>query len=147
MLDHRRHASIICILLRAKGGCKRGVGDVHALKIARTAELLIQGLAMVADLEAEGRTDRFADEVHHFTVVLVVVVLKLQTLFVVGVNNLFGFLKYYTPFRFFVKSFFRFLLKKQAFLKKQNIPKKKHRAQLCAVLNSARISQALQTLQ
>ena len=144
MLDHRRHASIICILLRAKGGGKRGVGDVHAFKLTCTG---IEILTMVTDLEAEGRTDRFADEVHHFTVVLVVVVLKLQTLFVVGVNNLFGFLKYYTPFRFFVKSFFRFLLKKQAFLKKQNIPKKKHRAQLCAVLNSARISQALQTLQ
>ena len=144
MLDHRRHASIICILLRAKGGCKRGICDVHAFKLTCTG---IEILTMVTDLEAEGRTDRFADEVHHFTVVLVVVVLKLQTLFVVGVNNLFGFLKYYTPFRFFVKSFFRFLLKKQAFLKKQNIPKKKHRAQLCAVLNSARISQALQTLQ
>ena len=115
MLDHRCHASIICILLRAEGGGKRGVGDVHTLKIARTTKLLIQGLAMVADLEAEGRADRLADEVHHFTVVLIVVVLKLQTLFVVGINDLFGFLKYYTPFRFFCQVVLSVSLKKAGF--------------------------------
>ena len=84
MLDHLLHTIVVCVLLGSKGGGKLRIGDVHTLKLTCTG---VQILAMVADLEAEGRIGRLTNEVHQLTGVLVVVVLVLQTLLVVCIDH------------------------------------------------------------